>query len=125
MKPLNMKPETRHLLPHERWLVKKLQERRMTRPTLTVIRLNAKYGPDGLMLLWAALASTLPGSAIGVFGIMLLTISRGQRPLASVALVLMAVGVLVILCGQVRLLQSAKAGRAFRGSPPYIRPYDR
>jgi hypothetical protein len=114
--PLNMKSDRRYFLPHERWLVKKLQERRMSRPTLTVIRLNAKYGPDGLMLLWAALASTVPGSGMTVFGIMLLAISRGSRSVAPVALVLMAVGALVILWGWVRLLQSAKAGRAFRAS---------
>jgi len=73
--------------------------------------MQADYGPEGVTLLAAALATAIPAGLIVVLGILLLPITDGARG----AYVLLAGGAAAQLLTFVRLYQGSRAARKFRG----------
>lgn len=111
-----MGPDTRHhLLPHERWFANLVLKQYRTRPSLTMLRLEQKYGPEGNILFSAAQANMLPGCLATCTAIVLVPFLSGREYLAVIALGLFIIGAPLIVGGGIRAIQSADAGRAFRG----------
>jgi hypothetical protein len=76
-----------------------------------VIRVEASYGPDGVKLLAAAMATVVAGELVGLAGAALLAVST------KVGWVLIGVGASLVVISSIRFAQAARAGREFRNSP--------
>ena len=112
-----MRLQTSHrLLPHERWFAELVLEQRRNHPTRTALRLERKYGPEGNALLSAAHADMLPGCLTYFAGTALVILFGGQAGLAGVGLALYVIGLAWVIGGGIRAIQSARAGRVFRGT---------
>ena len=105
-----------HLLPHERWFADLVLEQQRSHPTRTALRLERKYGSEGNALLSAAHADMLPGCLTYFAGTALVILFGGQAYLAGIGLALYVIGLVLVIGGGIRAIQSARAGRAFRSS---------
>jgi hypothetical protein len=107
---------TRHgvprLLPHERWFANAVARRQQNWPTEQYRRYQAKYGPDGTILLLAGQVTGLAGSVVVLLSIALLPVSQYS------ASWFLAAGFAVGAVCTVRAAQAACAGRKFRGVRP-------
>ncbi len=104
-----------HLFPHERWFANLVIKRQSVgTKSPAVLNLEKNNGPNGIMLMAAAIASSAPGAAIGFIGAILLVISNDRPPILTVAYYLMGIGVAIVLASMVRVIQGMREGRAFR-----------
>jgi hypothetical protein len=110
-----------HLLPHERWFATSTLRRQGTHRTQAILRLEQNYGPVGMALFSASLITVIPGMFVGCLGIAFL-LPHGDGLLATLGYRLGGIGFVIMLLGSIRLAQASKAGRAFRGDRPFIRP---
>jgi hypothetical protein len=104
---------SRHLLPHERWLVQNVARRNMPARNRYAARMLRDYGSDGATLWTAANASMGLALLVGTVGFGFLVASpTGTVGDAGGWLILVALlfGLLYLL----RILQCIRAGRAFR-----------
>jgi hypothetical protein len=76
-------------------------------------RFNQKYGPEGIVLMGAALATSLPGVLLAWAGIALIVVSRDRNPLGSIASWMLAFSLLLIVLSSIRLQQAKDAGERF------------
>jgi hypothetical protein len=105
---------SRHLLPHERWLVQNTARRNMPARNRYAARALRDYGPDGAML-WTAANASLPlASLSGVVGFGFLVLSGARGTAGDIGGWLILVGLLFGLLYALRILQCIRAGRAFR-----------
>ena len=109
------------LLPHERWFASFILERQRTHRTPDIARIEQNYGPEGIALGAASMATLTPGVLIVGVGTVLVLISGGGGSLLTLGYKLDSLGVILILLGSIRLVQGIRAGRAFRGGPPFVR----
>jgi hypothetical protein len=107
------------LFPHERWLVAFGVRQRRKIPELRSSKFDQNYGPVGVALFNAGMATGLPGGAIGMVGLILLLASGDRRPLVTVAYWTMGVSSMLLFLGMLRLAQVAAAGKRFRGDRPF------
>jgi hypothetical protein len=108
-------------LPHERWFASFILERQRTHRTPDILRIEQNYGPEGIALGAASMATLTPGALIVGAGTILMLISGGGGSLLTLAYKLNALGVILILLGSIRLVQGIRAGQAFRGGRPFVR----
>lgn len=97
-----------HLLPHERWVANRVVASQQRNPTLYVIRMQRKYGPEGIRLIAAAEATIIPGACLVIAGFAILMLSIGIRTLTGAAFTVMAIGVALHLAGVIRVLQAIR-----------------
>jgi UPF0716 family protein affecting phage T7 exclusion len=117
---VELKP-SHYLLPHERWFAGVILERQRTHRTRAVVRMQGNYGPEGIMLMASGLATIIPGVIVALSGLAILYASIGDHSLAGIASYLMGLGAAAVVAGEIRVIQASRAGRAFRGSRPFIR----
>ncbi len=110
-----------HVLPHERWFASYILERQRTHRTPDILRIERNYGPVGIALGAASMATSTPGTLLGGVAIALMAASGGRPSLLTLGYKLGGVGVILILLGSIRLIQAIRAGRAFRGARPFER----
>jgi hypothetical protein len=108
-------------LPHERWFVSFILERQRTHRTPDILRIEQNYGPEGIALGVASMATLTPGALIVGAGTLLLLISGGGGSLLTLGYKRNSLGIILILLGSIRLVQAIRAGRAFRGGRPFVR----
>jgi hypothetical protein len=82
---------------------------------------QVNYGPDGATRLLATYASAVPGQTLGVLGIVTLLASGGRDYLVATSYVLMLLAMFVMTPGVVRVYQTVRLGRTFRGDRPFQR----
>ena len=61
-----------HLLPHEAWFALRILKRQESHPKTIIRRIQQNYGPEGVVLVMASLATTIAGLLIDVIGGVLL-----------------------------------------------------
>jgi hypothetical protein len=83
--------------------------------------MEQNYGPVGMALFDASLITVIPGMFILILG-MTLFIFNGDGFLVTLGYRLSDLGFVIMLLGSIRLGQASKAGRAFRGDRPFVRP---
>ena len=110
------------LLPHERWFASWIFERQRTHRAPDILRMEQNYGPEGITLWAAAMSTVLPGGLAAVSGIVFMLASGGGGTLLTVGHWLQGFGVILCLLGSIRAVQGIRAGRAFRGNRPYLKP---
>lgn len=110
-----------HLLPHERWFASSTLERQRTHRTPDILLIEQNYGPVGIVLWAAALATVFPGTLMVLSGIAFLLASGGGGILPTLGYSLDGLGAILILLGSIRTFQGSRAGRAFRGDRPFER----
>jgi hypothetical protein len=111
-------PTGRRLLPHERWNAVVVLARQQTHSTPAIRRLQQNYGPEGIVLIAAGLASSFLASVIGIAGVVLEFVSRTKGDMGLAAYTLLAVTFCLALLGLARARQAGRAGRQFRGGRP-------
>jgi hypothetical protein len=111
-----------HLLPHERWFACWILERQRTHRTPDILRMEQNYGPEGITLWAAAMSTELPGGLMVLSGIAFMLASGGGGILPTLGYSLDGLGAILILLGLIRAFQGTRAGRAFRGSRPFLKP---
>ena len=119
----NMSPAPgHHLLPHERWFASYMlnRPRKSALENPSALRMEQNYGPVGMALFDACMITMFPGMFVGLLG-MTLFIFNGDG-FETMGYRLSELGVILVLLGSIRLGQASKAGRAFRGDRPFIRP---
>lgn len=109
------------LFPHERWLVAFGVRRRRETPSLRSSKVDRNYGPVGVALFNAGMATGLPGGVIGMVGLILLLASGGRRPLVTIAYWTMGMSAVLLFLGILRLIQVTDAGKRFRGDRPFVK----
>jgi hypothetical protein len=108
-------------LPHERWFVSFILERQRTHRTPDILRIEENYGPEGIAVGAASMATLTPGVLIVGAGTVLLLTSGGGGSLLTLGYKLNSLGIILILLGSIRLAQGMRAGRVFRGGRPFVR----
>jgi hypothetical protein len=83
--------------------------------------MEQNYGPVGMALYAASLITVIPGMSVSLLG-MTLFIFNGGGFLVMLGYRLSELGVILVLLGSIRLGQGSKAGRAFCGERPFVRP---
>jgi hypothetical protein len=116
---------TRHwLLPHERWFARfgdRVRARRAAeQPNPQALRFQQNYGPDGQVLIEAALVDLLAAGFLSVGGGVLAAVTEHGIP-ATAGSWLQVVGILVGAITVVRAIQLSRAGRVFRAGRPFTR----
>lgn len=109
------------LLPHERWFASSTLERQRIHRGPDILRLEQNYGPVGMALWAAALATVLPGALMVLSGIAFMLASGGGGILPTLGYSLDGLGIILCLLGSIRTFQGIRAGRAFRDGRPFIR----
>jgi hypothetical protein len=109
------------LLPHESWFASFILKRQRTHRTPDILRIEQNYGPEGIALGAASMATLTPGVLIVGAGTVFVLASGGGGSLLTLGYKLNSLGVILILLGSIRLIQGMKAGRAFRGGRPLVR----
>jgi hypothetical protein len=104
------------LLGHERWLAELVRQRQAVHRTPGVLRTEDRLGPDGIVLLAAALTNVLLGQGVILLGLGLAAFAPAWPAVHRVGLTLMAVGAVVAAVSVVRIAQGLAAGRAHRAS---------
>ena len=110
-----------HLLPHERWFASSTLRRQRTHRTPDILRMEQNYGPEGITLWAAAMSTVLPGALMVLSGFAFMLASGGSGTLLTVGYSLDGLGVILCLLGLIRAFQGIRAGRAFRGSRPFLK----
>ncbi len=110
-----------HLLPHERWFASSTLERQRTHRTPDILLIEQNYGPVGVALWAAALATVLPGALMVLSGIAFMLASGGGGTLLALGYSLDGFGAILILLGSIRTFQGIRAGRAFRDGRPFLK----
>lgn len=119
------KPQTRHhLLPHERLAVTWMLERQQTHRTTAIVCDERNYGPEGVILMGAALSSAVPGAMIVILGMVIMFASFNHNPVLAIAHVVMIIGVVLVVLPMLRILQASSEGRAFRNGRPFDKSRD-
>jgi hypothetical protein len=116
---------TRHwLLPHERWFARfgdRVRARRAAEPpNPQALRFQQNYGPDGQVLIEAALVDLIAAGVLGIGGGVLAAVTEHGIP-ATAGSWLQVVGILVGAITAVRAIQLSRAGRVFRAGRPFTR----
>jgi hypothetical protein len=115
----------RRLFPHERWFVRfgdRVRARRAAEPpNPQALRFQQNYGPDGQVLIEAALVDLLAAGILGVGGGVLAAVTEHGIP-ATAGYWLQGVGILAAAVPAVRAIQLSRAGRLFRAGRPFTRP---
>ena len=83
--------------------------------------MEQNYGPEGIALWAAAVITVLPGVLMADSGIVFMLASGGGT-LLTLGHWLQGFGVILCLLGSIRAFQGIRAGRAFRGSRPFLKP---
>lgn len=109
------------LLPHERWCVSLGARKRQENPALRSQRIDQNYGPEGIALVNAGMATLLPAMCIGLIGAGLMLVSGNQKPLVTIAYWLIVIGIVLIFPAMFRIVQASTAGKRFRGDRPFIK----
>jgi hypothetical protein len=108
---------SRHLLPHERWLVQNVARRNMPARNRNARRALQKYGPEGAMLWTAATANILAAYLAGIIGVAVLMLSGGNGTAGYIAAaVIIAAVLLLLLIAPLRAMQCFRVGRAYRAN---------
>jgi hypothetical protein len=81
-------------------------------------KFNQNYGPEGLVLMGAAMATAMPGGIIAFVGLALLVVSRTEGALGVVAYCTVGIGMVAMALSMIRFQQAAEAGKRFRGDRP-------
>lgn len=117
------------LLPHERWVVRwaeRVRARRVAQlPGPRRLAVQQNYGPDGDVLIVAALADLEIGGFLGIGGVVVANLAGGQEILSGIGDWLAVAGILSAMIVFPRLIQLSRAGKAFRAGRPLIRPEQR
>ena len=111
-----------HLLPHERWFASSTLERQRTHRTPDILLIEQNYGPVGVALWAAALATVLPGALMVLSGIAFMLASGGGGTLLTLGYWLDGFGAILVLLGSIRTFQGSRAGRSFRGNRAFLKP---
>jgi hypothetical protein len=98
------------LIGHERVLADAVVRRQAEVRSARVIRIEARFGPAGVRLLAAAMATVVAGELIGIVGAAVLigSITAGW--------VLIGVGAVLVALSSIRFVQAGRAGRDYRRS---------
>jgi len=102
----------RFLLPHERWVVGWMLAKQRTRKNAAVVDMEQKYGPRGMVWMDAYFANLLFVPIPAVASV--IPVMADQTRTSRIALYLLAVALLFLTLGVVRVLQASHAGRRFR-----------
>jgi hypothetical protein len=102
------------LFRYERWLAALVERRQVEHHTASVVRIEEKFGPDGVVLMAAGMCTMVPGEILALIGFVLLITAGSGSALVSTSYWLIAAGIAVIAIGAVRLFQAVPVGRAFR-----------
>jgi hypothetical protein len=107
--------DSRHLLPHERWLVQNVARRNMPARNRNAARMLQKNGPEGAMLWTAATANVLAAYLTGIIGVAVLMATGGNGTAGYVAAAVIIAAVLFgLLIAPLRAMQCFRAGRVYR-----------
>jgi hypothetical protein len=96
------------LVAHERLLADAVVRRQAEIRSARVIRIEAKFGPAGVRLLAAAMATVVAGELVGLVGAAVLALSM------TAGWVLIGVGAALVAVSSIRFGQARRAGRDFR-----------
>ena len=105
-----------YLFPHERWIAKLELKRQRTDRSRYILTLEQNFGPEGVVLNWAALAWAIPGGLVDFLGVFLLFVTSGPFAYWTIGL-----GELILIPGLIRVMQAHIAGRRFRAGRPFVR----
>src|ERR1035437_5197884 len=110
-----------HLLPHETRSASLILERQRTHRTSAILRMEQNYGPEGIALWAAGMATVLPGMLLVVLGFASLVPSGSHPWLLTLVNWLYGIGVILILLGSIRYFKCNRAGRTFRGGRAFVK----
>lgn len=113
---------SRHLLPHERWLVQTAAKRNMPARNRHAARTLRDYGPEGAMLWTAANASLLVAYPAGMVGFGFLVSSGAKGTAGDIGGWLILVALLFGMLIALRVLQCIRARRAYRANRSNLGP---
>ncbi len=105
-----------YLFPHERWIAKLELKRQRTDRSRYILTLEQNFGPEGVVLNWAALAWAIPGGLVDFLGVFLLFVTSGPFAYWTIGL-----GELILIPVFIRGMQAHIAGRRFRAGRPFVR----
>jgi hypothetical protein len=107
---------------HERRFALFVTRRRQTRPGSTASQLlDVNYGPEGIALISAGLATAFPGQVVAAVGLVFFVVAQGRGAPMWVGTALLVLGVAMIGIGVFRYVQGVYAGRRFRGDRAFVR----
>lgn len=110
-----------HLLPHERRFASFILGRQRNHRTPAIIRMEQNYGPEGIILMSAAIVSGLIGAVVGFIGLGLLFLSDDSGPLLHLGYYVITAGIVLEIPSIIRSIQGIYAGRRFRGDRPFVK----
>ncbi len=106
-----------YLFPHERWIAKLESQRQRTDRSRYILTLEQNFGPEGVVLNWAALAWMIPGLLVGLPGVFS-PIVTGATTFSYWTI---GLAELILIPGFIRAMQAHIAGRRFRAGRPFVR----
>jgi hypothetical protein len=109
------------LLPHERMFANWARARQRTHRTVAIQQLESNYGPVGLPLLGAAIASALPAAVLALAVFVLIFVSGEKGTLWEITLGIMGLVLVLVVLVWFRCWQCARAGKKFRAGRPFSR----